>query len=1103
MTENYSSNPRVFIGDSIAHQSDLDAFKYVYETLSKSNGWSYIFVNFNVGHRQVDLAVFTERKTLLIEAKRFSLAVSGGMNGYWEQLGPFRRHKMRNAYLQALEAKNALRDEINTVAEAKGYPDAIVAVMPDVPLGSTITEGDYKVRVGGSSLINLILQSDSACKLIETQCEELAHGLKLQEVKEPASAYNQSLLDAERTLEFYATEFLQFYGPIADDLLKDQYKYENHELSKGQVQDLVSSNSSSVLIRGPSGCGKSLLATSCALYCLQNDCLPIFLSAKEFNGSFQDLLDKEVSLLIGKKASYLLRVNRLLERKVILFLDGYNECSMPLQADLTRSLKAFSLHYRSGVVVSSQHELSRSELLSTKLIDVTMPSEELKVEIANSNGGIGQDDSCRGLLSAVRSGLEAKLIGQAGSRLPLGASRFSLFDCYSRIKLGQYDTDGINILTLLAIHLSEKASFSISIRDFDRLISRVTLGGKERDALLSSGLLHIRGNRVSFAHELFFAAFKAEAIIRKVGDTPSDILSAMELPWAHFARSFILGGIEDDNVLTEVISSCDAPDVLSACYRGECGFIAQSFVCVMADNLMLAMTEEIQGVEFKVRGTGFHGLTIIPNGVDPVLTQFSAYIKVIEARICEGRYIELIMDACACLDNSIESASFDLFKEAKKNKIPIRDAYFSETYVLGRTLRITTLFGALDIRIRDTSSFSRELMENNLAKAWARASTVGQYYFLIKLSIATRCSLISAPYVVSLIDNFHSLPYHLKLVVLDFARYRGDIGDDLMLKLIEGLRSCLSDSTPMMNTCIFEVLDILDPSGFDRGYTGSVQKEVNDILKKDGPEIDQAAYGAFMSQFDHPFSSAYCAVLNELGVDEKKMLYTKACRGAKSGTFFNGILIRELSQLSDSDTTDTSDAIAPWTLLPSINDVMPQDSIDAFIAAHEALGRLGSKLPGPRGEITNSPESCLLAVGELFYWLNHENCNSPETSEKTETARLTLLSHDDCASAGIIYLVLHEADFRSSRKQAFLEVYPNLLKTICREALTRRESQISYFKNGFANDKESIALFSIQVIGVLGDANDLRALRELSSDNKYGLTALTAIKEIESRVNFT
>lgn len=71
----YGNGIRLFIGERIEHASDRDVLVTVCDILEKGIGWAYIFANFNVNGRQVDVAVFSATTTLVIEAKGYTLPI--------------------------------------------------------------------------------------------------------------------------------------------------------------------------------------------------------------------------------------------------------------------------------------------------------------------------------------------------------------------------------------------------------------------------------------------------------------------------------------------------------------------------------------------------------------------------------------------------------------------------------------------------------------------------------------------------------------------------------------------------------------------------------------------------------------------------------------------------------------------------------------------------------------------------------------------------------------------------------------------------------------------------------------------------------------------
>ncbi|MFS7240274.1 NERD domain-containing protein [Serratia proteamaculans] len=1103
MTTGPASPPRIriFIGSPLEHQSELDSLRAAYAVLMQSHCWAYVFANFNVSGRQLDLVIFTETTTLVIEAKGYTQPIRGGMNGPWEQRGPYGTKKIGNAYDQVLGAKNALRDEMQRVTRVDGYPNGLVAIMPNIPVGSCVTSGDFKAAVGSEQDIAQMLTQRSGAILTEEQCEVLSRRLCLEAFESVDAALNERMLTATRSCAKYITAFAEFYGPLAIKLLGDQYEHEASVVALTDVQSMAAGSAEGILIRGPSGCGKTLLTTACAISCLERNCIPIFVSAKDFKGQLQDLLDREVALLNSRSARSIVSASKLLGKRIMLFIDGYNECRDDLKVALTRSFKAFALRFGAGLVVSSQQDLFRSEILSMKTIIVMRPSDELKASLARIEELGDRAGNCTGLLQAARSGLEAELVGKAGSLLTVGASRFALFDAYSRIKLGIAASEGIRVLSAFASVLATRACFSLSIREFDRLGDSVGLSREARDVLFCSQLLYLRGDRVSFVHELFYAAFAAEAVIRSAGNNVSQIQSALNSPRFHSSRSFIIGSVEDDRVAQGVLETSKDQDLLTSCCQGECGVLAQSIVKCRIDTILDGMVAEAQGIEFELTGEGWDGVTVVGTSLRPDIKDCHSYLQAIGQSLTEGQYFDAVMDACKYMDEAIANAAREFSSEAKLRKIPLRHALFSQAYVIHHAAGISQLVNFIHSgHLLKCSQQGREFGVA-LKKAWLNAETPGQFYFLTRLTRFSEYEEVAVPYVVQLLQNIRLYPYHLQLDLIDFARHQYDVEDPYRTEMIDALQASLDKLGVMMNTMVFEALHALGAlQEAEYNHLKVVRHEIADALGNVGPEADRAAWGVFSCQFDHPFDSSYWEEVQNLDDVRKKLLLIKACRGAVLPYIsFLSILIRQLSEFNDPSVAY---AIAPWTFLPDKKHFMPQDAIEVFVTAHESLGHLGVELPESRGEASTNAECALLACGELFYWLNRRDVKHPQSSCHTNAARIVLLNHYACASVGAFYLTTSRMISAEGGRKSLVNEYPDLAVTICREALKRREAQISFYKCGFQDDIAKITIFSIQILGGLGDRNDLNALRDLCDDESYGVDALDAIKKIEARTSF-
>ncbi|KAF0809667.1 NERD domain-containing protein [Alcanivorax sp. S71-1-4] len=1061
-----------------------------------------MFANFHAAGRQIDLVVLTESTILVVEAKGYSLPVHGDINGQWMQHGPYGNKKIGNAYNQALEGKNAFRDAMQKIAQISGYPNAAVVISPDIPHESKLTSGDFKVAVGGAGLIRQTLFQPSGARLSQSQCEALAKYLGLELVSSKDAAINDEVIEAERLCSAYLAAFEDFYGPTAAELFPDNYECNTHEMASSDVHSMVERGEGGVLIRGPSGCGKTLLSASCAISCINGGGVPLFIAARDFRGQFQKLLDKEAALLNGCPAARILRAAKTLGKRVVLFLDGYNECAENFRGELTRSLRAFTLRYDAGIVVSTQCELDRPDLLQLKTVVVRHPSDELKTILAGIERGGNVAGDIRSLLDAANSGLEASLVGKIGALMPSGASKFVLFNTYARERLKAAASEGIRILCVFAESLLQRSSFSLSVREFDRLCDYQNLSQAGRQQLSQSQLLLERGDRVSFVHELLFSAFSAEAVIRSSKDDPVRIRTALNSPRFSSSKVFILGAVEDEMLLHEVLDGCSDQGLIAAAASGECGTAAQSIVNHRIDKMLASMIIEAKAIGFQIEGDGFHGVTIEKSSLRSDLEGFESCLSAVGQGLVAGRYLQEVITACRHIDYGIEvfSKSFAA-AEAKAKKVPLRHAVFSAAYVMGREAAISKLVsfvhgGALSIRGRKGSEFEVAVRE-----AWANASTFGQYYFLLGVTKFTNCAKDAAPYVSQLIQKLSSLPYHLQLDLIDFTRYLREAEEPYRTQIIDALQSSLDKLGFMMNGIIFEALGGMGALEEDeQNHIPVVQQEIKEVLNADDVESDEMAWGLFSRQFDHPFDAAYWEEIQGLDDSRTKQFLTKACRGASAPyVSFLGILIRQLSDFNDPDTAS---AIAPWTELPDKKSFIPQDAIEVFVVAHEALGHLGASLPLLRGDPASAPDHALLACGELYYWSNRSDVGNPQIADHTLPARTVLLDHSQCAGAAALQLTTSHMLSQDGTRKSLAREYPDMALEICREAIKRRDAQVSYFQHGFSDDSASIAGFSIQILGALGNEDDLQLLKALCDHERHGVGALDAIKRIESRVRF-
>ncbi|EOT8214321.1 NERD domain-containing protein [Escherichia albertii] len=930
-TARHSENGvRLFIGERVEHASDRDVLVTVCDVLEKGTGWAYIFANFNVNGRQVDAAVFSATTTLVIEAKGYTLPIKGDVNGRWTQVGAYGSRKLRNGYTQALDAKNALRDSMAELfGTLSGYPNALLAITPAIPSGSSLPQSDFKVKSGGLDAIKIALSSISGALLSEDQCQALAVHLNLEGVSGIDAAINETVLISERTVSCYESAFLEYHGPTGARLLQDQYLLDDKLISASNILKKAMSSQSALLIRGPSGCGKSLLSAHIATECMQAGLLPIHIQGKDFEGKLQKIIDAEL-ILLGASVRDVLRASRLLVKHIVLFIDGYNECPEHLQIALTRSIQAFSLRYGAGVVITSQGALARQELFPVEEIQVRPPQHALKSQIAK----LSQEDenfmNCQALLEIALSGLEAELIGQAATSLPAGASTFVLFDTVTRMCLGSFATEGIRALSGFAEKLISQTAFSMSIREFDRFCDATSVTDTTRHALLDSRLVLQRGHRLSFSHEMFFYAFIAESAIRVARTDSERVQAFLRSPRFNGSKTLIVGAMEDDSTLRDILEKTTDRGILESCVRGECGDTARRIVKAKLDVIIAEMIAEISELRFLLNGEGWHSCSIETGVNRPILSKFEVFLPAIGWLLMQGVYLEQIMTACRAMDEKIAEANRDLYEEAIAKKVPLRHETFSQAYVFNRKIALSQLVsfvhsGGLSFRHSPGGKFSEALI-----KSWKEASTHSEFYVIIGITKFTKQASWAAPCVLNLLEHLKSLPYHLQLDTIDFCVHLNNVDDSVKAKMILALEDSIDKLGIFMNSLILDALKSL--GGLDaeeEKYRAVVLKELESVFSESGTQSETLAWNIFSRQFDHPYDSIYWEEINNLARDQKQQFLFKSLKGASTEyVLFVSTLISQLARFGDPAV---SEAIKPWLTLPTKRSVMPQDAVEVFL----------------------------------------------------------------------------------------------------------------------------------------------------------------------------
>jgi hypothetical protein len=1103
---------QIYLGSRIVHASERTLLERINCIAAALDEDVVVLVNVNFSGRQIDLILCLEGQAIVFEAKGYTRPVRGRRNGAWQvQLSNGTWKETDNAYIQALNAKNALRDAMRAFEPftQPPYPSAAVVFTPELPAQSAVESGDFKVAIIGLTALEDVLRVVARDSWSLDRWRAFARHHRLTPVATVEGSYDERVWDDERLIASYSEEFSRTYGPSAENLvpfacaIHGETTVISHDVAKD-----ISAGNADVLLRGPSGCGKSLLAQSAATAALGTRVVPIFIAAKDFETSIKTVLDREVGLLAACSTVELLAASRRQQRKLLLIVDGYNECMVDRRERLTRCVAALRRRIECSLLITSRIDLARAELLSLRQVDVLPPSTAVKRAIALQDFRTQPLSAhLEPLIEAVTSGLEARLVGEVGQALGSQPSRHELFDAYVRNRLGDGASTGIRALTEIADWLNEHLTFSVARRDLDRLVPPQHVDTEVLSELIEKGLITLRAGRLSFSHEMFFHAFAAEAVLRSSEGDAEAISRALKDPRHADRRDLIVGAIEDLEALARILEHVSDASLVASCLAGACGRFPREWIAARYPQVLSTMHEEVNGVHCESNPASSWGVSITTN--NPLNRENSdrALVVCLSELVSQGVYFDEIWELVATLDQRL-AHEYERLRTEPHRGINLKSSIFAQAYVVDslNSLALTRVC----MRLHNDSRVKSSLVPEIARRAARDNLTPGQLYVLASLCRNVRDGL-EAPALVSIVAELiekygKDAPYHVQLALVEAAQHCSFLVPERDERLIEALKSLPNDRNIGLNSMVFDALQVL---GAFEIQSCNLEPEIRETIARlvsdaDNTEGWAEADTLYNSQFDGPYSDAYSNAVNETPEKQRKVFLEMAAKGAEYASHFLPILLIDLAALNDP-TTEA--AFHQWTAAPPHSCFMPQEAIEAFALAHVALARLQVDLPPRVGN--NSAERALLACGRLLYWGNRIDGARQAKEEAVREAWLTLSSvgaqeHALNVLSACSQLMIETTDkFPGGAKaqMSIVKLYPQESTRVCRRALEQPESLAGYFQFYDADNRLRDQTFALGVLGQHGQSTDLPLLRKLAQSPELGRAALIEIRRLEERLN--
>lgn len=899
-------------------------------------------------------------------------------------------------------------------------------------------------------------------------------------------------------IKFYKDLFLKRYYSSVQYFVPLFPIINNDQIDLNILEDLILNKKDGILISGPSGCGKSCIARKLALNLLEQ-LVPVIIEAKYYEKNLNDLFNKEVTSYSFNSDADFLHTISVLKLQIVLIIDGLNECNDNLRSKFLLEIDKAIKDWNIKVILTTQVISSEFSQFDLHKVTIPLPTDEIKHEIVTAFSKIKEIPKLSPILRIISTNMEAKMMGEVWGQLGATNNRISLFESFLKVKLGEHYLDGCQLLTSLAMEMSDMISFSLPERNANKHLIQHKLPSKLLSHCLKSAIIELKSGKLSFGHEMLFIYFVADGITRFKIDH-DEIIAAFNAPKNHDKRLLIIGTISDRILLNKILMDLKDADLFTTFSDGEAGEYCKQWIETEYQNILAKINFEIKGCKFEY-SEDLGDFRIKEDTLLDWSDQEIALIASISNELAQGKFIPEILHLTGSMDHICQRDTEKFWELGKSKGLSARSRIFFHAYEdpFHKKSGLSILFKTTSInlfKIRSNQSLSVDYGQFISDKKL----TPGQIYlFVLLLRFDVRLKALY-PEALYIFQNWRFYPTTLITELLTQIRYLTD--DKLKLLKLVDLIKCIREKTQnvWLSTLIFDKLNDLGALEEENDeFIVSAESEVKSVLSDPHNQINcEYAANIFFRQFDHPFYYAYQDVISNLSDSSKKTFYRMALIGESHLSLSTITLItrayREIGELANL-------YVLKWIDTPFHEPVFPVDSLGVFLITHQLLAKYNSPILSHNLSEIISREVSLKAIGEIFYWMSRYGIKEEELKEAVEPISNVLFSKDNSfvietiwEAFNAIYYYRYYEDVNLGIINTFEEYFKKEIAQSSRKAIIDYELQEGIWNH--RTKKEDIRLHAISLLGKHGTLIDLELLMSLTENNIYGKEAIEAIKKI-------
>jgi hypothetical protein len=1015
----------------------------------------------------------------------------------------------KNPYSQAVHCKMAISDDLQFLTgQDSSIPQAlrgrkfytqlnsVVCIFPRLEPGSQVPS-DFKAQTLGYAEFVEFLASEGAHP--DWQAEHWLSYIRLLGLTNAAGPDVQALAatTAQELAGSYLQRFGDFYRLGLHELVPLPLTHNSQAITAAELPDLLSSCQHLQLV-GPSGSGKSHLVKHTVIGLPEAAWLPIFIEAGMYEGRLSTLTNRSVARFVTRTAQDLIRAASINGQRVLLIVDGFNECPQPLRERLVGDLSAFCRRTRAGTVITSQAPARVADPLGGVVVEAGRLDDEGRNAVLASYGAPGM----AGLTEAFSTAYELSIAAECAVELETSVTRAALFSAFVRKRLSQALSPAELRATLrwLALVMDDRLSTSLPLdqvwREAERNLARRSAPMSIIDDLFRASIVTCQQGRFAFTHELLGRYLAAEALTLE-NRRPSELADELRKPRHHDLQQLALELTDDIPRAGELLADLADVRLYLCALWAEAGKPAAEAGRMAARRLLRAATQGVADATFTVRSQFELSMT----GGYQLSDADRALLAAIGTLVSYGEFLPEVADLldatdAACqrtINAAVEEGNGPAISEVvsavmvgSSGRSDVAAHIIYEAARLGRyDLKSRAAAGELGVNLETLTG----LVDGATMRSYARL------LLLCELLQQTDGPEPAALGVRVLQLAWSSCAYHLRLnallMIQSFAAAtRGQAVRQQIIEVLEGLDA----KNVMLSSQLVETLysyDLISPSGDE----DSVLARIAAILgNPEDEEARQWAYSIVSNQFEDVVAAPYIAAMERLTAEERTALYTLAALGSPSYGFWNDWLLRELLKSADRAALP---AFEHWATDLHTDNAMTQEVISCYALAVQGWAQFMDS-PPHLIDAESGDRAAWECYGAIIFWLSRSGLTSEEVGERAAGYWQRLQGELRLAAVDPLYWLMHASrvafDDSTPVIAKILKAFPDEVRPIVEWSLEQWDSLTltSIFRFP-VHDRPD---YLISMLAQIGNARSVDLLRTYVDDPELGSSAIQAIKQL-------